>query len=177
MRRSARHYPAREFYAATKAEVLILTRRVAMETGRRGVTVNAVAPGWIVTEMGTSRTQRGGVPDAGPHYERAHYGRAGGAASRTATLPICLPPRALGSPPAGAVAAELPFRALLSAPLLPNSVSTRSATSSSLSCLQRTQLLCQPSPFRVEPGKPFGNLLLILSNLVQCRRLHFPSRP
>jgi 3-oxoacyl-[acyl-carrier protein] reductase len=39
------------FYAATKAEVLILTRRFAMELGRRGVTVNAVAPGWIVTEM------------------------------------------------------------------------------------------------------------------------------
>jgi 3-oxoacyl-[acyl-carrier protein] reductase len=39
------------FYAATKAEVLILTRRLAMELGRRGITANAVAPGWIVTEM------------------------------------------------------------------------------------------------------------------------------
>ena len=43
--------PGTTFYAATKAEVLILTRRLAMEPGRRGVTVNAVAPGWIVTEM------------------------------------------------------------------------------------------------------------------------------
>jgi 3-oxoacyl-[acyl-carrier protein] reductase len=43
--------PGTTFYAATKAEVLILTRRFAMELGRRGVTVNAVAPGWIVTEM------------------------------------------------------------------------------------------------------------------------------
>jgi 3-oxoacyl-[acyl-carrier protein] reductase len=43
--------PGTTFYAATKAEVLILTRRFAMELGRCGVTVNAVAPGWIVTEM------------------------------------------------------------------------------------------------------------------------------
>ena len=34
-----------------QAKVLILTRRFAMELGCRGVTVNAVALGWIVTEM------------------------------------------------------------------------------------------------------------------------------
>jgi len=43
--------PGTTFYAATKAEVLILSRRFAMELGRFGITVNAVAPGWIVTEM------------------------------------------------------------------------------------------------------------------------------
>jgi 3-oxoacyl-[acyl-carrier protein] reductase len=43
--------PGTTFYTATKAKVLILTRRFAGELGCRGVTVNAVAPGWIVTEM------------------------------------------------------------------------------------------------------------------------------
>lgn len=39
------------FYAATKAEVDILTKRFAMELGPRGITVNAVAPGFIETDM------------------------------------------------------------------------------------------------------------------------------
>jgi len=39
------------FYAATKAEVLILTKRFALELGRSGITVNAVCPGWVVTDM------------------------------------------------------------------------------------------------------------------------------
>ncbi len=41
------------FYAATKAAVSVLTRRFAMELGPHGITVNAVAPGFIVTEMVT----------------------------------------------------------------------------------------------------------------------------
>ncbi len=47
--------PGNAFYAAAKAEVVILTRRFAMELGPHGVTVNAVAPGFVRTEM----TQRG----------------------------------------------------------------------------------------------------------------------
>lgn len=43
--------PGNAFYAATKAEVEILTRRFAMELGAHGITVNAVAPGFIRTEM------------------------------------------------------------------------------------------------------------------------------
>jgi 3-oxoacyl-[acyl-carrier protein] reductase len=39
------------FYAATKAAVSVLTRRFAMELGPFGITVNAVAPGFIATDM------------------------------------------------------------------------------------------------------------------------------
>jgi len=47
--------PGNAFYAATKAEVTILTRRFAMELGPQGITVNAVVPGFVRTEL----TQRG----------------------------------------------------------------------------------------------------------------------
>lgn len=39
------------FYAATKAAVIALTRRFALQLGPSGITVNAVAPGFIITDM------------------------------------------------------------------------------------------------------------------------------
>ncbi len=39
------------FYAATKAAVIALTRRFAWTLGPHGITVNAVAPGFVVTDM------------------------------------------------------------------------------------------------------------------------------
>lgn len=39
------------FYAATKAAVIALTRRFALELGPHGITVNAIAPGVIETDM------------------------------------------------------------------------------------------------------------------------------
>lgn len=59
------------FYAATKAEVAILTRRFAMELGPHGVTVNAVAPGLVRTEMSAASPR-----ERGPDAERRLAGRA-----------------------------------------------------------------------------------------------------
>jgi NAD(P)-dependent dehydrogenase (short-subunit alcohol dehydrogenase family) len=47
--------PGTTFYAATKAETIILTRRFALELGPHGVTVNAVAPGFVRTDMTQGR--------------------------------------------------------------------------------------------------------------------------
>lgn len=49
--------PGSTFYAATKAEVSLLTRRFALELGPHGITVNAVAPGFVRTDM-TERARR-----------------------------------------------------------------------------------------------------------------------
>jgi len=44
-------FAGNHFYAATKAEVNILTRRFALELGAHGITVNAVAPGLVRSDM------------------------------------------------------------------------------------------------------------------------------
>jgi 3-oxoacyl-[acyl-carrier protein] reductase len=43
--------PGQSNYAAAKAGLIAFTRTVAVEVARRGITVNAVAPGWIATDM------------------------------------------------------------------------------------------------------------------------------
>jgi 3-oxoacyl-[acyl-carrier protein] reductase len=43
--------PGQANYAASKAGLIAFTRTVAAEVARRGVTVNAVAPGLIETEL------------------------------------------------------------------------------------------------------------------------------
>ena len=43
--------PGQTAYAASKAGVVALTRTLAMECGRRGVTVNAVSPGYMDSAM------------------------------------------------------------------------------------------------------------------------------
>ena len=70
--------PGNAFYAATKAEVAILTRRFAMELGPHGITVNAVAPGFVRTDM--TQGGRGAADWEGTEKtlaERAMMGRIG----------------------------------------------------------------------------------------------------
>jgi 3-oxoacyl-[acyl-carrier protein] reductase len=43
--------PGQANYAAAKAGLIALTKTSAVEVARRGVTINAVAPGWIDTDM------------------------------------------------------------------------------------------------------------------------------
>ena len=43
--------PGQSNYAAAKAGLIQFTKTAAVEVARRGVTINAVAPGWIETDM------------------------------------------------------------------------------------------------------------------------------
>jgi NAD(P)-dependent dehydrogenase (short-subunit alcohol dehydrogenase family) len=51
-------FPYTAAYVASKHGVLGLTRAVAMEAQGRGVTVNAICPGWIDTEMTARAVER-----------------------------------------------------------------------------------------------------------------------
>ena len=63
--------PGNAFYAATKAEVVILTRRFAMELGSQGITVNAVAPGFVRTDIDATWPRRDGLASDGGAFRCA----------------------------------------------------------------------------------------------------------
>lgn len=70
--------PNNTFYAITKAELQVLTLRAALELGPHGITVNAVAPGFVRTEMAQrNRTEEEWQVVAREIGERAMMGRIG----------------------------------------------------------------------------------------------------
>ena len=70
--------PGNAFYAATKAEVAILTKRFAMELGPHHITVNAVAPGFVRTDMTQSGRGAGDWRDTEDRFAaKAMTGRIG----------------------------------------------------------------------------------------------------
>jgi 3-oxoacyl-[acyl-carrier protein] reductase len=50
--------PGQANYAASKAGVIALTKTFARELGKRNITVNAVAPGFVLTEMTASLPEK-----------------------------------------------------------------------------------------------------------------------
>jgi 3-oxoacyl-[acyl-carrier protein] reductase len=58
--------PGQANYAASKAGLIAFTRTVAVEVARRGVTVNAVAPGLIETRLTRDLNGSNGLLDAIP---------------------------------------------------------------------------------------------------------------
>jgi 3-oxoacyl-[acyl-carrier protein] reductase len=52
--------PGESAYASAKAGLVGMVRSLAIETGRQGITVNAVAPGWIATGAATPEEMAGG---------------------------------------------------------------------------------------------------------------------
>ncbi|MEO6093784.1 MAG: SDR family oxidoreductase [Novosphingobium sp.] len=73
--------PGLSLYAMTKAGVNMVTRTAAKEFGAWGIRVNAIAPGWVETPMGTHRFR-----DEGGAIDPAR--RAEGIRQRAETSPL-----------------------------------------------------------------------------------------
>jgi len=70
--------PGNLLYASTKAAVVVLTKRIALELGQYGITVNAVAPGFIRTEMTMGSRSEAEQRERTQYYEtRSMLGRIG----------------------------------------------------------------------------------------------------
>lgn len=68
--------PFRAGYATAKTALIGLTRALAVENARFGITVNAVAPGYVLTEVLAGRA-KAGMLDPAAIAERAPVGRWG----------------------------------------------------------------------------------------------------
>jgi len=70
--------PGNLLYASTKAAVVVLTKRLALELGKHGINVNAVAPGFIRTDMTMGHGSETEERERMRYYEeRSMLGRIG----------------------------------------------------------------------------------------------------
>lgn len=66
--------PFHAHYAATKGAVIALTKSLASELGPRGVRVNCVAPGWVLTDMTREAIETGAADAVGRAILRGRPG-------------------------------------------------------------------------------------------------------
>ena len=87
---AARGSPGLSVYAATKAGLEGFARSLARELGSRGIRVNALAPGFLETELSASLSEE----DRGRIVRRTPLGRLGQAADIVGAVEFLASPRA-----------------------------------------------------------------------------------
>jgi NAD(P)-dependent dehydrogenase (short-subunit alcohol dehydrogenase family) len=69
-------FPNRAPYASSKAAVIMLTRELAIEWARHGIMVNAIAPGFFLTDLMKEKIREGAISEKGI-LKRVPMGRFG----------------------------------------------------------------------------------------------------
>ena len=77
--------PEESVYCAAKAGVLGMTRGLALDVAKHGITVNAVGPGWIDTGSQTEGERAGGAQHADGPRRHARKRSASSCASSART--------------------------------------------------------------------------------------------